>query len=406
MSDNHGALLYHPIKALNHAQTISGLHPERLFPVLYPIWHVEVHADREEGRPYELIERYLERGILEGGIKDDHDLATFFGLDHRLVLRVLDFLETIGHVRRVKASWELTDLGRRSIAEGRTLIPKKALYTLYFDGFTSTPLYQEHYSKEGGLKSLTADQVGKQIWWYGQQFRPFTYLGYWRSEVLQHLEIDKDRNRFNLPTASKNLRVKEDSVFQVYIPLYIIQARKDNGVVDYLVYSHIKGLRDTYFEDYIKKDQQTRQIILTALQSEQTSEMQKICSEWLKNQGLPEVVATTTRSGSWRISLPSEVFRRDHKAFQLTRMGNYELSRGYFFQIWCDETNLRRLAVMDKVLKLINPLQQNNRQKIEEDLQRISQQLDIGQPGPELSTLLRRAEVTGQKQLVQILKDV
>src|SRR5689334_7577424 len=90
--------------------------PTRLFPLLLPIWRVEVKAKVTEAEPFDLIDRYLERGIAEANLTDAAALAGFFRLDEQLVDRALRFLAGIDHVK-IGPGGELSlmELGRRSV---------------------------------------------------------------------------------------------------------------------------------------------------------------------------------------------------------------------------------------------------------------------------------------------------
>ena len=89
---------YPEARALEDAAYGKFTTPTRLFPLLLPVWCVEVSATVTTGEPYYLIDRFVERALVEGGLDSAVDLARFFSLDETLVDRVLRFLARIGHL--------------------------------------------------------------------------------------------------------------------------------------------------------------------------------------------------------------------------------------------------------------------------------------------------------------------
>jgi len=125
--------LYDPRRAIEHLQTLQGFYPIRFFAILFPLWEIETTATQEEGRPYELMEKYIERGIDEGQLHTVEELTHFFGLQREMVQKILNFLATLGHVTCMNAHWHLTPLGLKSVKEGMRYIAKEKRTKLYFD---------------------------------------------------------------------------------------------------------------------------------------------------------------------------------------------------------------------------------------------------------------------------------
>src|SRR5260370_25374307 len=142
--------IYDPRRAIEHIQTLSGVMPVRLYAILFPLWDVETTATREDGRPYELMEKYVERGIDEGQLHSVEELANFFGLQSEMVKKILNFLDTIGHVTSTGGRWDLTPLGRKSGRAGTRYGSKGKRISLYFDAYSSRPLRKEHYNTKRG----------------------------------------------------------------------------------------------------------------------------------------------------------------------------------------------------------------------------------------------------------------
>jgi hypothetical protein len=161
MDERTTYFLYHPQKIIEEAQKEPGLAPVRLFALLFPLWRVELGGVFREQKPYALLEEYIERGIFAGQLQTTEEIATFFGIDARLVAKVLDFLQTIEHVHSEQGRWFLRPLGQESLREGQKFIPKKNRQEFYFEAFQCRPLTREHYDKiqvytEDEAEALTA----------------------------------------------------------------------------------------------------------------------------------------------------------------------------------------------------------------------------------------------------------
>ncbi|WP_308299099.1 hypothetical protein [Streptomyces sp. GESEQ-35] len=100
------------------------------------MWRVEVQADATEGEPYELIDRFLERGIAEAGLATADELAAFFALEPALVRQALQFLAAIRHIEEDRhGRLALTELGLRSVRdEIRCTVTQKDRRKLYLRG--------------------------------------------------------------------------------------------------------------------------------------------------------------------------------------------------------------------------------------------------------------------------------
>ena len=119
MSTNGRLIRYPEERALEDAAFTHGLMPTRIFALLLPIWRVDVRACVTAAEPYALIDRYLELGIGTAGLDSVTGLAGFFGLDDVVVERPLRFLAGIGHVTMGGGRVALTELGQRSVRDGK-----------------------------------------------------------------------------------------------------------------------------------------------------------------------------------------------------------------------------------------------------------------------------------------------
>jgi hypothetical protein len=401
--------IYDPRRALEHVQTIQGIVPVRLFAILFPLWDIETSASQEEKRPYELMERYVERGIDEGQLHTIEELATFFGLQGEIVGKILHFLESLGHVVQRNSHWDLTEMGYRSIREGKKYVAQEKRIRFYFDAYTSKPLRKEHY--EGKKVRIfepeeAAHIVHSKTW--GYRFHLVTSMKEWQANSLRELEARYDRANYNMPAEMREIRVL--AVRPAYIPMYIIETtRKTAGSMprsseyrpSYLAYTGIRDLRDTYFEQLINSNM----MIYAALRGEKVSSQHDLWLEWLHSKEIRGVLPLERADGTWQVSLPVSAFEGAGAKFPLTRIGDYELRDGYFLQIWCDDKALRRKSALDRLLRMIKKQQSYiKRQTIQEQLSLLASQLQIADLG--IDEIRQRAQQKHMDDIIKVLDDL
>ncbi len=403
MEQREEAVLYNPRRAIEHLLKLSGYVPLRLFATLYPLWLIETLASQEKRRPYALIEHFIVRGIGEGELHTTDELATFFGLRKDLVEKVLIFLQTIQHVTFTAGRWMLTERGFRSLLAGEKSIPQQKTQILYFDGFGSRPLLREHYSKSLRLLSDDAADRATSYARGGYQFQRLFARRPWNSLALSNLEAHPDRATYNLPGDAHHLQ--EISVTTGYLPMYIVETQRSSTRSTssyYLVYTHIKGRRDEFFEQIVNSSVE----IQRALHAEQRVEnLQTLWSNWLRSKGLAHLQPVREQNGLWRLLLPSHIFRSAEGSFSVAEIGTYRIEQGYFLQIWCEDENVRRQAALDRTLKIIQASQQMlTRERIEDILQQMAEHLQIASPG--FRDVYRRAREKNIDEVVEALESL
>jgi hypothetical protein len=362
------AVLYPPDRAIELASNVSGLIPVRLFALLYPLWLVEIDAHEETRRPYALIEQFIERGIQEAHLRSVQEMVDFFGLSTSLVTKVLHFLATIQHIQQVDGRWILTERGEQSLLQGvKSEIQEKGQY-IYFDGFCSKPLTQDHYHKNLHIisdleaKSITRTAAG------GHQFYRLHTSEMWNIRALRDLVNNPDRAKYNLP---QELRaVTTTSYALVYMPMYIIETKRQRLMQPYyLVYTHIKDQRDAFFEHIVNKTLSIQRA-LDAMPKEEN--LAEIWSRWLRSDNMAYLRPEQTREGLWRVNLPETLFPSSE--YPLRKIGTYYKEKGYFLQLWCNNDILRRQAIFDRALYLVTKnLKTIKRKYIEDRLQQWSE---------------------------------
>jgi len=401
--------IYDPRRAIEHIQTLSGVMPVRLYAILFPLWDVETTATQEDGRPYELMEKYVERGIDEGQLHSVEELASFFGLQSEMVKKILNFLDTIGHVTSTGGRWDLTPLGRKSVREGTRYVSKEKRIRLYFDAYSSRPLRKEHYNTRR-VSILSPDEAAEVHYMktWGYRFHLISNMTQWQPTALRELEACIDRGDYNVPPEMRGLKAL--SIRPAYIPMYIIETKQQSSTSFYsqiahkpyyLVYTGIRDLRDTYFEHIINNNH----TVYAALTSERAWLPYNLWREWLNEKGITSVLPLERADGTWQVSLPASIFEGPQAKFTTIRIGDYDLKNGYFMQIWCDDKTLRRKAALDRTLRMVKNQQQYiRRQTVQERLHLLVRQLQTSELT--FADLQQRAMETGMRNMVNVLDNL
>jgi hypothetical protein len=128
-----------------------------------------------------------------------------------------------------------------------------------------------------------------------------------------------------------------------YLPMYVIETKETqsarspsrmNADSYYYVYTGIRDFRDLYFERIINNTP----AIKGAFSLEKDLEPSRIWNEWLSERKISGVIPLERSDGTWQITLPASVFTDSQSSFSTDRIGDYEVRRGYFMQIWCDDS--------------------------------------------------------------------
>jgi hypothetical protein len=391
--------LYTPQRAIEKILALPDFMPVRLFAVLFPLWEVEVSGRYEQGRPYELIEKYIERGMVEAQLTTPHDLAEFFGLQESLVEKVLNFLETIMHVTRQNGRLVPTPLAWQSVQAGEKYIPKETRRKLYFDGFRSQPLTSAHYHRVRILSPYEADTLSDS-YQAGYQFQRLYSFAGWNPQAVSELGQQSDRAEYNVPDEVHHLT--QLNLNNAYLPMYIIETRRRAAPTTpyYVVYTRIRNLRDEFFERLINSSPEMRK----PLYNEFEHPVNELWRKWLSEMGVTDVAARQLANGLWRVTLTPQALRSSQVRLNVASIGTYHLERGYFLHIWCDDEPLRRRAVLDRIIKILKSRKHAaTQQDIQELLQRFRVQLQVSDCT--LSDLLERARETGMSDLVKQLDE-
>lgn len=401
MQERNTYFLYHPQRIIEDAQKEPGLTPVRLFALFFPLWRVELGGTFREQKPYALLEEYFERGIFEGQLQTTQELSAFFGIDSRLVAKVLDFLQTIEHVQYEQERWFLRPLGQESLREGQKYIPKKNRQEFYFEAFQCRPLTREHYDQ---MQIYTEYEAEELVTLYERSRRGYRCerlfsFHSWNVEAIDDLAHRPDRDHYNLRKEITGVHQVGQSEL-VYLPMYLIEARKSNNQRVYLAYSRIRGRRDRFFEYIINNYPEIRESL--AITSSQNQQDKDLWMRWLTRQGLSNVQPLRMPNGIWQLNLPPALFRTSNPPIAIDKIGTYRLEEGHFLHLWCDDVEIRRNAVLDRTLHLIDQHKKSiTEREVEKNLQLLSEQLATRIL--DLSDLKRRARETERTALLNAI---
>ncbi|WP_329101359.1 hypothetical protein OG792_20860 [Micromonospora sp. NBC_01699] len=359
-------VIYPARRAIEHAVTVPDVRPSRLFPVLWPLWQVETSAQVYDEQAYEVLDRFLVRGILEAGLTRSADLAAFYGLPDSLVDRCLTFLSLIGHARLAEGVVTLTPLGESSARAGIRYVPKESRQQLLVERFTARPLPRSHY--QGSLSLLPIPDVPAERVSDGSHFAPLFSPSTFRPEIVTRLGERPDRFDFNLPKQLRNLRVLGHQ--DAYLPAYLIEGTDGR----LLAYSGVGGERDTFLESVCDRVPMIRQLMA----AEPSQDPREIWTGWLAD-GKRKGTLRHLPSGVWRATLIADSFGGTPK-LPLSRIGSYQLRKRHFAQIWTDDTKLRRQAAMQRALAMTQLREVRTRADLTSRLRTVAEQLEVTTP--------------------------
>lgn len=372
-ANGNGRLIRYPEgRALEDTAYGYGLVPTAIFSILLHVWSVEVEATVTESEPYDLIDRYLERGIAEAGLGTAEELADFFALDVVLVDRALRFLTAVGHVRQDGGRLALTDLGAASVRDGvRYSITLRDRRKLYFDGFGSRPLTRPYYDSRK-VTLLTVDEAAAQApkFWMVESRRTF------RREALAELAIHPDRDRFNLP--AKIDRPQPVSEEWAYLPMRVVRARAPGGGgTHHLAYTQVGDTADQDLSDLVARTPELVGVFDNDEWSRRSALDDAKANEWLGKRGVRGHRVTRLDDGTWRVTLPAASFGPD-RPLPVNKVGSYVVIGSGFFHVWCDDEKTRRRALLERLDSYLGARTRADHVDAENLIQQVVRQLRLG----------------------------
>jgi hypothetical protein len=327
-------LIYPATRAIENAVSQPGIHPIRLFPVLWPLWQVETSADMYDKQDFEIIDHFIVRSIDEGGIRDRDVLIRFLHLSEGLVDRCLTFLALIGHLTVTGPTLQLTDLGQESVRDGIRYVAATNRLTLLLERQTGTPLPRRYY---GDVPILDTPEIEDgQLADRTQFLSVFTYQPF-NPNILPWLENHPNRVEYNLP--SKLRRLRSEGIREGFLPCYLIQTA--DGEV--LAYTNAAEQRDTFLEAVYAKTS-----IEHLIEVKSVANPRETWRKWLANSGLAGGELRQKRD-VWQLVLEPSAFGPPPK-LPLARIGSYVVRDNHFLQYWCADTATRERALAERSL--------------------------------------------------------
>lgn len=390
MTGRKNLMPYPEERALEDVAFGQGLTPLRVFAVFLPVWQVEVRATTTDGRPYELIDRYLERGIAEAGLGTTAELAGFFALETALVDRALRVLHRIGHVGMLDGRLALTELGVRSQQDGMCYVVRREdRRKLYFDGFRSLPLSRPHYDA-GAVTFLTVGEIPAATAKEGRRtFRMLHTSHGFRREALAELAGRADRDHYNLP-----LRIDHpESLGEecVYLPAFVVRAQEPGGRIRHLVYSQAADVADPDLGTLCETTPEIAGVLESDAQAGSPESAKTRIAGWLRKQGLGDGDPIRTAQGAWRVILPAASFAPDGPV-PLAKMGSFLVLGTDPVHIWCVDRDTRERAFLERLDAFLGRGGPGQGDEAGSRVARIVRQFGLGELGlPEIRDLAVRA---------------
>jgi hypothetical protein len=356
------------------------IRPLRIFSVRWPLCQVEARATFEDSQPFDVVDHYLLRGIVEGRLCTPNELARFFGLSGSLVARGIEHLIHIGHLHPVSPGPEVlrpTELGAASVRDGVRYVLKESRQLLMFDAFTHHPFPRTHYDGSVRIMPDGERNAGDRGHW----FRPLTSLRPFELDVVWALGSRPDRERFNVPSRLKNLHPV--STATAWLPAHLVLA--EGGRV--LAFTQASQDRDRFLEELCA---QTPQVV-HALWNEPGKEPREIWVDWLRSQRLGQAKLTNLPNGVWRAILPAGMFGPPPQQ-PLHRLGSFQVKHTRFLQLWCDDERTRAEAVRARALA-ISRRYGTSRAELEDSVAGVANLLEV--LVPTFADLLEYAAASG-----------
>lgn len=404
MSDNSGigrrpSFIYHPNKAIEHVLGRMDIEPVRFFAVFFPLWAVEIEGEQRDSRRYQIIENYVERGILNGGLQSTDELASFFGMETQLVKKVVTFLSAIGHIEDIQGRLRLTRLGVDSLERMEKYVLMETRRQLYFDGILSNPLISNYYDSKS-IRFLAEDEIPAHS--MGIRFFRLLPTSFWNIDKLYELERRPDKDKYNIPHEVTNIR-QRSAPESIYTPMYIFETRRQGYSNPYYVtYTGIKERHDLFFEEIVNNSPP----LLTSLYAEEEISPSQLWFGRITANGLPTSRLTRLPNGSWQLRLlSSDLQSASESKALLAALGSYWIEKGYFLHIWCNDERIRREAAISQILKRVEKKKRTlTNKELDELLMTRADTLKV----PELSRtdLLNKAKELGFDKTLSTLENL
>ncbi|GAA4619438.1 hypothetical protein GCM10023195_87880 [Actinoallomurus liliacearum] len=366
---NDRLIRYGEARALEHVAFALGRTPTRIMRLLLPVYRVEVEATVTEGRPYALIDRFLEHGIAEGRLRSVAELADFFFLDPNLVDRAIRFLTAIGHVREAGGMLSLTELGYQSVRDDKRYERvERDRRVLYFGGFGSRPLSRRYYGSGRVTLLSPAD--------HHDRFTLVSSFGSFEPKALTDLARDPNRDHYNLPGRVEDLRMLHAE--QVFLPAYIVRTlgpERDR----YVAYTQIGEEDDAEITSLYAGTPEVASLLELEENASDGGLNLSYARKWLAKRGLGEFEPKRRADGTWQVVLPAKAFGRagGENGLSAFKVGSFIVLGSDLIHVWCPDEKLRTDVLLKRMDAFLAQRSRVSAPDVEALLSRLTRQLQL-----------------------------
>lgn len=385
-------------RALEDVAYGHGLTPTGIFALMLPVWQVRVKATTTTGKPYELIDRYLEKAIADAHLSTVPDLAGFLALDEVLVDRAVRFLIAIGHIAAHGGTLALTELGARSVREGMCyLVSREDRRTMYFDAFQSRPLTRKYY--ESSLVTLLALQdVTSAVGNRGTGFRMLHSVRGFRREALTELAANPNRDHYNLPDRIDFPESLGEEL--VYLPMYAVRAVDPLGRRTYLAYTQAADTADPDITDLCMSSPEIVRLLDNEHTAARPDDQEARIRRWLDKHDSGDCDPARGVHGTWRVVLPDSAFQPGGTV-PASLLGSYVVLGQDVVHVWCEDSEARENTLLSRVDTYLVARRSSTPADVSAHVVRVARQL--GFSSMDLAGLHRMAAKAGRNGLADEL---
>jgi hypothetical protein len=370
-----------------------GFAPTRIFAIMLPIWQVEVRATTTDGRPYELIDRYLERAVADAQVSTVAEMSRFLSLDEPLVDRAIRVLAAIGHVTLLGATVELTDLGRQSLRDGVCyLTTVQDRRKMYFDAYRSWPLSRRYYDS-GMVTLLPPEEVSSAVGRGGPSFHMLHSTSGFRKEALAELAGNPNRDHYNLPARIQHPESLGEEL--VYLPMYVVRAMDAGGRPTHLAYTQAADTADPDLTELLRNSPEITAPLDAEFHAADPDHQQNRIKRWLDRHNMAHCRPVRTAQGTWRVVLPEAGFT-PAGTVGLDKVGSYVVLDQDLLHVSCDVRSVRERALLKRVDAYVMARNINKSPNVRAHIARVATQLGLSSVGlPELQQMAVAAGMPG-----------
>jgi hypothetical protein len=254
------------------------------------------------------------------------------------------------------------------------------------------------------LHSILGENAAPMDSW--RMFRLFTGLaGLCGTLAALHdgaeLASNRERDRFNLPERIDEPESLGEEI--VHLPLYIIRAVQRDGRVRYLAYSQAQAEADPDVTALCEATPEIVSLLNTEERVAGSGSEPARARQWLESRNLAGHPLARLDTGMWRATLPGSSYDPGGP-LPISKLGSFVVLASDFFQVWCDEEQVRRRALLERVDAWLSPRTRPDRTAAEELIAQIARQLELGELN--VSALRHLATRAGKTGLAAQLKSL